>query len=145
VIDASVVLKWYLPDEEYGQKSVSLLEKYIANELDFHAPSLLEYEIINGLIVARKRGRVAEQTVVSAIDGFFSLEMKLHDLSGLYPKIIHYCNAYNLSAYDTSYLVLAEEQGVPMITADERLYNTVKKNLKWVKWLGEYFGEYFGQ
>jgi len=36
-----------------------------------------------------------------------------------------------------SYLALAEAEGIPLITADEGLYNTVKKDLKWVKWTGE--------
>jgi hypothetical protein len=57
-------------------------------ELDFIAPLLPEYEIINGLIIAKKIGRVAEETIISAINGFFRLEIKIHNLSGLYPEII---------------------------------------------------------
>lgn len=38
---------------------------------------------------------------------------------------------------DASYLTIAEEHGVSMITADERLYNMVRKDLKWVKWIGD--------
>lgn len=137
VIDASVILKWYLPDEKYGQKAIGLLDKYISNELDFVAPSLLAYEVMNGLMIAQKRGRVAENKILAAIDGFVNLEIKFKNLSGFYPKVIHYCRAYNVSAYDASYLAVAEGEGVSLITADERLYNTVKKELKWVKWLGD--------
>ena len=43
VVDASVVLKWYLPDEKYSHKALRLLDNYIADELDLLAPSLLEY------------------------------------------------------------------------------------------------------
>ena len=137
VVDASVILKWYLSDEEYSQKAIGLLDKYISNKLDFVAPSLLEYEVMNGLIIAQKRGRVAGEKILTAIDGFVNLEIKLKDLSSLYQRVIHYCKVYNFSAYDASYLSVAEEQGVPMITADERLYNMVKKDLKWVKWIGD--------
>jgi len=28
-------------------------------------------------------------------------------------------------------------KGIPLITADEGLYNTVKKDLRWVTWLGD--------
>lgn len=138
VIDSSVILKWYLADEEYSQKALSLLDKYVSNELDILAPSLLEYEVINGLMIAKKRGRIQEKKVLTAIDGFISLELNLINLSLYYPKVIHYCKVYNRSAYDASYLALANEEGISLVTADKGLYNMVKKDLKWVKWLGDF-------
>jgi predicted nucleic acid-binding protein len=137
VIDASVVLKWFLTDEEYGQKAMSLLGQYISNELDILVPSLLEYEVVNGLIIAQRKGRLKEEKILTAIEGFLNLEIKLMNLSHIYSNVLHYCRIYNRSAYDASYLALAEEAGVDLITADEGLYNVVKKDLKWVKWLGD--------
>jgi len=32
---------------------------------------------------------------------------------------------------------VAENAGVPLVTADEGLYNSVKKRLNWVKWIGD--------
>lgn len=137
MIDASVVLKWFLADEEYGQKAMSLLGQYISNELDILAPSLLEYEVMNGLTIAQKKGRLKEEKVLTAVEGFINLEIKLMNLSHIYPKVLHYCRIYNRSAYGASYLAVAEEAGIALITADEGLYNVVKKDLKWVKWLGD--------
>jgi predicted nucleic acid-binding protein len=51
--------------------------------------------------------------------------------------LIHYCKTYRCSAYDAGYLSLAEVEGATLITSDEGLYNVVKKDLKWVKWLGD--------
>jgi predicted nucleic acid-binding protein len=137
VMDASVVLKWFLVDEEHGEKAMSLLGQYISNELDILAPSLLEYEVINGLIIAKKKGRIKEEKILTAMEGFLYLEIKLINLSHLYAKVLYYCRIYSRSAYDASYLAVADELGVPLITADEVLYNGVKKDLKWVKWLGD--------
>lgn len=137
VIDASVVLKWYLADEEHGQKAIRLLENYISNKLDLLAPSLLEYEVVNGLIIAQKRGRVKEEEIVNAIDGFASLEIKIRDISHLYSNILRYCKVYNCSAYYASYLSVAEAEGIPLITADEKLYNKIRKDLKWINWVGD--------
>lgn len=136
VIDASVVLKWFLLDEIYGGKAQSLLNRYIADELEIIAPSLLEYEVMNGLAIARKRGRIPEEKIVTALEGFLHLGIGLVNLSGFYSRVIHFCKAYNRSAYDASYLALAEEDRIPLITADEGLYNSVKKDLNWVKWIG---------
>ena len=138
VIDASVVLKWYLVDEEYSQKALGLLDKYISTKLGILAPSLLKYEVINGLIIAKKRGGIQENKILTALDGFISLEIKLINISLFYPKVLHYCKLFYRSAYDASYLALADEKNTPLVTADKSLYNAVKKDLKWVKWLGDY-------
>jgi predicted nucleic acid-binding protein len=137
VLDASVILKWYLIDETYGQRALDLLHKFITKELNIISPSLLEYEVINGLFIAQKRGRIKEEQILTAIEGFFDLQIDLKDLSHFYPRSLKYCRVYNRSLYDASYLALAETEGTPLITADEGLYNAVKKNLKWVKWIGE--------
>ncbi len=136
VIDASVVLKWYLADEKYGQAALGLLENYLSNEVDILAPSILEYEVINGLIIAQKRGRIKEKMILEAAEGFVDLEIGLRDLHLFYPKVLHYCRVFYRTAYDASYLALADEEGISLITADEGLYGAVKKELKWVKWLG---------
>lgn len=137
VLDASVILKWYLADEEYGQKALSLLYRYISNELEILAPSLLEYEVVNGLYIAQKRGRIKEEKLLSAIEGFIHLEIKLKGLSHFYSRVVHYSKVYHRSVYDASYLAIADVEGITMITSDEGLYNTIKKDLKWVKWLGD--------
>ena len=137
ILDASVVLKWYLADEVNGQKALDLLNKYIGNDLEILAPSLLEYEVTNELLVAQKRGRVKEESILSAIEGFLDLDIKLVSFSHLYPAVMRYCKAYGRSIYDASYLALAEIEGVPMITADQGLYNVIKRDLNWVKWLGD--------
>ena len=136
VIDASVVLKWYLSDENYGKFALDILDKYVSYEIEILSPSLLEYEVINGLLIAQKRGRIDQDIVSTAIDGFLSLEIEQKSLSFFSPKVLLLTRSYDLSAYDASYLALAEEESTRLITADEILFNKVKTNLKWVKWLG---------
>jgi predicted nucleic acid-binding protein len=137
VLDASVILKWYLLDEEHGEKALEFLNRFVSDDLEIIAPALLEYEVINGLVAARKRGRLQEDLIVSAVEGFMNLGLRMVGLSGLYSRVIHFCKAYNRSAYDASYLALAESEKISFITADETLYNSVKKDLNWVKWLGD--------
>jgi predicted nucleic acid-binding protein len=137
VLDASVILKWFLSDEEYSQKALGLLYQYISSELEILAPSLLEYEVANGLLIAQKRGRIKEENIIKAIEGFMDLEIKLKNLSHFHPRVMHYCKVYHLSVYDASYLATADVEGVTMITSDAGLHNAIKKDLKWVKWLGD--------
>jgi predicted nucleic acid-binding protein len=136
VADASVVLKWYLPDEDQGQAALDLLSLYLSDDLEIIVPSLLEYEIINALVVAQKRGRIKEGVIISAIEGFLNLGIKTVRTAGLYPRILHFCRVYSRSAYDASYLALAEAEQIHFITADETLYNAIRKDFTWVKSLG---------
>ena len=52
VVDASVILKWYRLDEAHGAQALVLLQKCIAGELEILVPSLLTYELMNGLVIA---------------------------------------------------------------------------------------------
>ncbi len=64
-------------------------------------------------------------------------KIELKNMLHLYPKMLEFCKTYNRSAYDASYLAVADEDGIDLITSDQSLYNAVKNNLKWVKWLGD--------
>ncbi len=135
VLDASVVLKWYLPDEGCGKTALDLLNRYLSGDLEILAPPLLEYEVMNGLVVAQRRGRLREEVIISAMEGFLNLGIKIVGVSGLYSRVLHFCRVYSRSAYDASYLALAEAEQIHFFTADETLYNAVKKDLGWVKCL----------
>ncbi len=137
VVDASVVLKWFLYDEVYGDKALGLLTRFVDGDLQIVAPSLLSYEVINGLMNARRRGRISEDKIQTALSGFVSLDISLIEVSGFYTRLVHFCKTFNRSAYDASYLAVAENEGIPLVTADEGLYNSVKKRLTWVKWIGD--------
>ena len=138
VVDASVVLKWYLPDEEYGNIAIEILDKYVSYEVELLAPSLLEYEVLNGLLIASKRGRIQEIMVSTAVEGFLNLEIEQKDISFFYPEVFSFSESYNLSVYDSSYLAAANMENIQLVTSDETLYNKVKKDLKWVKRLGDF-------
>ena len=77
VVDASVVLKWFLYDEVYGDKALGLLTRFVDGDLQIVAPSLLSYEVINGLMNARRRGRISEDKIQTALSGFVSLDISL--------------------------------------------------------------------
>ena len=138
VIDASVVLKWFLADEEYSQSALALLDKYVSFELEIGAPSLLDYEVLNGLQIARKRGRIGQEKIMMAVEGFFGLEIELINISSVCPRIMLFSETYDLTVYDASYLGVADEERVELVTADRNLFGKVEKDLKWVKWLGDF-------
>ena len=137
VIDASVALKWFLFDEEHTQAALDLLERFTFHGMQIVAPFLLEYEVLNGLLIAGKKGRIEQDKMMMAVEGFLGLEIEKKDISSTYQGVLHFSDIYDLTAYDSSYLSLAAEEGIELITADERMYKKVKKDLKWVRRLGD--------
>ena len=134
-VDASVVLKWYLDDETHARAALSLLNRFVANEVELVAPALLEYEVINGLIIAQRRGRIPESTLTDAISAFQTLGIKLEQISGLGSRILFFAKKFARSAYDAAYLAVAEHLKGEFLTADKTLHNATHKDLPWVKLL----------
>ena len=135
VVDASAILKWYLLDEAHGAQALALLQQCTAGELEILAPSLLTYELMNGLVIAGRRARLDQDTISLSFRGFMSLGIRFYEVSLFADKVFQYSRLYGRSVYDSSYLALAEQEGVDMITADERLFNAVQKDLPWVRWI----------
>lgn len=137
VIDASVILKWYLPDEEFAPKALNILHRHVSGEIALCAPTILPYEILNALLVAERKGRVNEEVTQSAFNAFLDLEINFLNPFIDYPDIISPARSFNRSVYDASYLAVAEKRNFDFVTGDKRLYNAVRKKLKWVQWIGQ--------
>ena len=137
VLDASVVLKWYLPDEKCGQEALDILGQYVAGNVALIAPAILPYEVLNALLVAERMCRIEEEVTEEAFDGFLELGIELLDPFLDYAHILSLARSFQRSVYDASYLSLAKRNKVNFVTGDKRLYNAVKDELKWVKWIGE--------
>ncbi len=138
VVDASVALKWFLDDEELGTKALNILTQYVSGDLKILAPSLLEYEVMNGLKIAQKRGRIDIKSLQLGIKGFFNLEITFFNASHFSEKALDIMNSIDITSYDASYLALSENRKTPFVTADKVLYNKADKKMKYITWLGEY-------
>jgi predicted nucleic acid-binding protein len=61
VIDASVLLKVYLPDEEATASVDNLMRDHQQGRLSLVAPALMRYEVANALRTAAYRRRISNQ------------------------------------------------------------------------------------
>ncbi|MGH9783045.1 MAG: type II toxin-antitoxin system VapC family toxin, partial [Terriglobia bacterium] len=56
----------------------------------------------------------------------------------IHPRALELTERFNFqAAYDAHYLALAEAHRCECWTADERLWNRVKGEFAWVRWVGE--------
>lgn len=116
VLDASVVLKWFHSDGERDlEQARALRARFEAGRLRVLAPPLLWLEVLN--IAARrwrwKQDRIAELAASLPNLGFDLIEP---DLSA-----VARWAAAGLTAYDATYLAVAEQAGASLITDDEEI------------------------
>lgn len=137
VIDASVILQWYLPDEEFGQSALDILHRHVRGETNLFAPTILSYEVLNALLVAERMGRVNEGITIHAFDAFLNLEIHFLNPFSEYPAILSLARSFHRSIYDAAYLYVAEKMNLDFVTGDKRLYNAVKGKLGWVILIGQ--------
>jgi predicted nucleic acid-binding protein len=144
VVDASVVLKWQLDDEEYIPQATALRDDfYLKGAMKVIAPQLLVYEVVNGIATATRRKRVASDKAIEALSNLMALGVELREVEPL--RVLELALQHNLAAYDAAYLALAEAEDCELWTGDRPFYQAVKGELPLVKWIEDYISEEVGR
>ena len=115
VLDASAAVDWLLQTPA-GQK----IEKRIYSPSEsFHAPHLLDLEVMQVLRRLAREGTVSARRADEAVDDLLGLRITRYPHFVFLPRVWQL--RHNLSAYDAVYVALAEELNAPLITRDSRL------------------------
>jgi predicted nucleic acid-binding protein len=127
VIDSSMALAWALPDET-SKEADRFLSRILVGNI-FWVPALWWYEMANALLMAQRRKRLTEAERIRLIELYRKLPVQT-DMT-LDPDIISRFHTlaieYNLSAYDTAYLELAQRRGLGLATVDRKLRSAAQK------------------
>jgi predicted nucleic acid-binding protein len=132
-IDASVLLKAYFRDERGHEAAQELIKLYARGDYDFMAPSLIAYEIMNACSIAHRKGRIGLDLVREILNEMFSLEILKKDVAPLRERIFEISCHFSRSAYDASYVALAEVEQCDFVTGDEKLCRAISKDFPFLK------------
>ena len=123
VVDASVVAKWFVPEKD-TDKAVKLRNRHIEGTLTLMAPDLIVYEVVNALAY---HPEVTDETLRENVEALFMIDLDLVSPSTeLMASIADTARRHAISAYDSSYLALAEATATNLVTADRRFRDKVK-------------------
>ncbi len=114
VVDASVVVSALLVDRPEGDAAREALRSDAA-----HAPHLLDVEVTSAVRRWVLAGRLTVEEARSSIRDLGDLAITRHGHEPLLDRVLELRDA--VSAYDGTYVALAEILGATMVTGDGRL------------------------
>jgi len=135
VVDASVVIKWFV-EEEGSEEALEIRDGYIEGNFEIAAPELLLFEVLNSLRY-KELFTVPEMKGISEALEAFSFD--LYPLKGnCAGRAVEIADENDITIYDASYIALAEIERAEFYTADEKLLSKLKKRYHdFAKGLGE--------
>ena len=124
VVDASVGLKWVLP-EEHSDVARALLARARREEVQLLAPDAYLPEVTNALWArSHLRDDLAPDEARDALDRLVVTLPSLIPSGGLAIQALELSFAFGHAVYDCLYVALAIQQGCPVITADRAMNRT---------------------
>jgi predicted nucleic acid-binding protein len=127
VVDASVVLKWVLVEEEGHEAAKELIPDHASGKEPIVIPELLFYEITNVLAVSLK---LPLMQVEEIIEWFYELDLRIATLGrDDFKKAAKLAQQFHLSVYDASYVTLARSLDATLVTADTILIKRLQGKL----------------
>jgi predicted nucleic acid-binding protein len=118
VLDASVALAGCFDDEKTPQTE-AVLDRLAADSAV--VSTLWEFEVANALLVAERRGRLSDFTAARFVELLARLPIHVDVTFSDMASLLAIGRRHQLSAYASSYLFLAERDGIPLATGDEKL------------------------
>lgn len=138
IIDASVVVKWFIPGEVLEPQASSLYTRFSDGALEFTAPDHIFNEVASALTFA-SRGNSARLLAHDArlvLRQFLDLDLPTVQTNQLLLPAFDLVHRHGTSIYDSLYLARSDALQVPLVTADERFIRIVHQDHH-VLWLGD--------
>ena len=118
VLDASAAVTWVLRDGK--PEDENRIDELVSTGFVL-VPELWHAEMANAFRSAIRVGRIDEEFVVRVCDQLDQLDIRTDVVGTQVQRLALESHARDLTAYDTSYLLLAKDRGLPLATLDRQL------------------------
>lgn len=120
VVDASVALKWLVPEVDHAA-ALRVLE----SGRDLVAPDLISVEVANAIWKKVQRQELTAKHAREMIADFSTLAVETIALRRLVDDALDVALAIGRTVYDSAYVALAMRLETQVVTADRRLANAL--------------------
>jgi predicted nucleic acid-binding protein len=121
VVDASVALKWVLPEEE-SEIAEGLLERGAL----LHAPAFIFVELANAIWFQMRAGKLNAAEAEGCLRDLREAPLELWDGEEPLPSTLEWAQRLDHAVYDCAYLALALHLGGTYLTADRRFWQKAR-------------------
>jgi predicted nucleic acid-binding protein len=133
VIDASIAVKWFIP-EAHSINALRLLDA----GCELLAPDLIFAEFGNVLWKKWMRKELEPEVISPILADLTRMRLRIAPTAALADKVADIAITYRRSFYDSIYLALAVSAQGRMVTADEKLCNALRdtplaERLLWIE------------
>ena len=123
VLDASIAIAWVVHSQASAYAKRIRLR---ARREPFHVPCIFIAEVANVLVVLERRGILTGASADAAADVLSRLNPVVHQMASGIAGLRNLAARFGLSAYDASYLALAQELKLPLACGDRPLKAALK-------------------
>ena len=122
VVDTSVVVKWYIPEQHHGLAR-ALRDAYLDGAFDLVAPALMPFEAVNALKYSGYyHGERLEDASRSLSE--YGIELVSFDNAGPVAEI---ADTLEITVYDAAYIALACKLNTNVYTTDGNLLDDLNE------------------
>lgn len=131
MLDASIIIKWFIPEIYWEQ--AAFLQNYPDSSL--HAPDFAQLECTSILSKKVRRKELQLNEVNQVQELLLQMPVQMYPWQDLLLEAGQVAHETYRSVYDCLYLVLAKQLKGRMVTADKKLYLTLKDSEDWSDYL----------
>jgi predicted nucleic acid-binding protein len=126
VLDASLALAWYFQDEATPATEM-ILDRVV--ETGAVVPALWRLELVNGLQVAVRRGRISAAYRDRSLADLAQMQIETDPETDVHAwsVTLRLADRHELTLYDAAYLELAQRRRLPLATLDQDLRRAADK------------------
>ena len=129
VVDASVAVKWFLPEN-----LTEAADRLLTGGYALSAPDLVLVEVANTLWKKVRLGEMDESDADEALASLSAGTIELQSTAPLVPRALKIAHDTGHPVYDCVYLAAAEAKKAVVVTADRRFYETVNAT-NWTRYI----------
>jgi len=123
VVDASVVVKFYVPEVD-TDNAVAILE----SEEELWIPDLAISEVGNILWKKCRLKELSKDEILTISNEVKSCPLRIHNAIELVEATLEIATIFDRTFYDSLYLALAVRLDCQFVTADKKLFNSIQKS-----------------